>query len=189
MSLRSASWTSRSSRRVSRSWLRKPSISCFCLSLTQRLVVALADADGAELLLQIAQLAQELLLLGPVLLLGRPPDLGHPRERPAGDLAPAQVEQRLAAGQVVQRVGDEVGIVGERDAASAGRTCPGSRASCGPRGDRCRRRERCSPAPSFPRCSPAPRCHPRACPGRPTSPAPPPVPPSPGSRCRACSRG
>ena len=49
----------------------------------------------AQLLLQVGQLAQELLLLGPVLLLGGAPDLGHPGERPEGDVAPAQVEQRL----------------------------------------------------------------------------------------------
>ena len=58
-------------------------------------------------------------LFGPgvawLLILVGATDLVDDCERPRLDAAPAQVAQRLAAGQVLQRVDDEHCVVGERD--------------------------------------------------------------------------
>ena len=92
--------------------------------LLDRLAVLVGEDDVAaltllleagELLLRLLELGLERQLLLAELLLGVAADVVDDLERTGLDAAPAQVAQRLAAGQVLDRIDDEHGVLRQRD--------------------------------------------------------------------------
>ena len=94
---------------------RKLSISC-CSAAVRITPLFCSSSLSLRILASVSSiLAQQLLLLGAVLVLGFLLHRAHHLERPVDQAAPAQADQPLAAGEIVERVDREVAVVGDRD--------------------------------------------------------------------------
>ncbi len=143
MSLRNAACTSRSWRRI---WTAFDAELLDRLGLLRRqggggLALVLAGQIG-ELGLGRLELLLEGLLFGAVAGLSLALDMVDDLERAGRGAAAAQPDQILATGQHVDRVGDEIAVVGQRRRRRSGRRNPGSAPRGGRRAGRCRRRRR-----------------------------------------------
>ena len=130
--------------------VRAASIAVRCSGVITACALACSDlppalAQRAQLLLGVVQMRLQRLLGLAELRLGVALHLLRPRERPAGVAARAQPDQRVAAGQRADQVGDERAVVAERRRRSAGRRSPACAPRSGRPGCRCRR-----PPPGWP---------------------------------------